>query len=259
MKVSHLLLISLLIVGALFVPAVSAEIIIDEEPVIYEDTGGTVRISGTTRFTDMDFNRIRLESVELRPIIPYIAITVENKAAPIVKTLHAEGVYNITYTAMGQTKPARMYVEYSKNFLGSITHARYLIFFDDWDTTGYVGSQYIKLSEPLWDGAADTQNSVTSSLACVGSLSGGRRPAAPFSITVVSLNDWKNRLIVTDDIPNSYQVNLQRVYDGVTYPSEITILKGDSTVFYQASSDDFMTVYVKSEMDSIKLKVGSHI
>jgi hypothetical protein len=261
MKVSYLLLISLLIVGALFVSAVSAKTLIDDEPIIYEDTGGTLNYDVTAGYlASQPVNRIRLESVESHPLMPYIAITVSNTGdSSLVKNLHAEGEYHITYTAMGQTKTATLYVEYSKNYLGTITHARYLIFFDDWDTTGYTGHQYITLSETLWTGALKTGNTDTSTLACVASSGGAGRASAAFTITVASVNEWKNRLIVTDDILNSYQVDLQRVYGGDTYPSEITILKGDSTVFYEASASDFSTVYLQSEMDAIKIQVGSDI
>lgn len=258
MKKMFLALITLIIVG-MFIPAVSAETIVDEEPIIYEDTGGTLEIDGMSFVYDNTFDRIRLESVESRPIMPYIGVTVTPDTAKSMTWVHAEGEYHITYTAMGQTKSATMHVEHSKDFFGNITRARFLIFFDDWDTTGYVGPQYIILSEPLWNGTSDASNTDTSSLACVSSSINARRPSAPIIMTVPSVNDWKNRLIVTDDILNSYQINLQRVYGGVTYPSEITILKGNSTVFYQASAYDFSTVYLKSEIDAIKIQVGSNI
>lgn len=253
------ILITLLVVGALFVPAVSAETIIDEELIIYEDTGGTLKYnSGPAYNPNKNFNRIRLESVELRPSMPYIAVTVTADSVN-AKNLHAEGEYDITYTTMEQTKPAKLYVEYSKNFLGTITHARYLIFFDDWDTTGYTGHKYITLSENLWTGASPDENSDTSSLACVVESTYSRRASAQFTITVASVNEWKNRLIVTDDILNSYQVNLQRVYGEVMYPSEITILKGDSTIFYEASPSDFITVYLQSDIDAIKIQSAGKV
>ena len=160
---------------------------------------------------------------------------------------------------MGKTKPATMHVEHAKDFFGTTTHVRFLIFFDDWDTTGYTGTQYITLSEPLWSGAAGSVNSDSSSLACVVSASATRRASPPFTITVASVNEWKNRLTVNDNILNSYQVNLQRVYDGVKYPSEITILKGNSTLFYEATASDFGTVYLQSEIDSIKIQTGTNI
>ena len=252
-------LLGLVVIIGLIISPASASTILDEEPIIYEDTGGTLEYSiASAPSRDLSFDRIRVESVELRPIMPYIAITLDTNVNNIdLIEYHEEGEYHITYTAMGQTKPATMHIEYSKNFLGIVTDVRYLIFFDDWDTMGYTGHQYITLSEPLWRGAGDSTDS--SSLACVAASSITRRPTPPFIITVASVNEWKNRLLVTDNVLNSYQVDLQRVYDGVTYPSEITILKEGSTVFYQASTSDFSTVYLQSDIDAIKIQVGSEI
>ncbi len=261
MKINYVLLISLLIVGVLFIPAVSAETILDEEPTLYEDTGGTLKYSATeSSYYKGGFNRIRLELVETRSIMPYIGVTLDDPRSSQITGYHAEGRFDITYTVMGQTKPATMHVEYGKNYFGTVTQVRYLIFFEDWDNSGYTGTQYITLSKSLWSGTLGPEGSATSSLACmVTSEHSSRRSKVPFTITVVSVNDWKNRLIVNDDILHSYEVNLQRVYGGDMYPSEITILKGNSTVFYEASASDFSTVYPKSEMDAIKIQVGSEV
>ena len=114
MKFSHLLLISLLIVGALFVPAVSAEIIIDEEFVAYEYTGGarSSKVSATSSSNNYPIDTIRFADITGHSQVSYIVVEIknDNKLGYI-----EEGRTERIYTLGGREDTSFVYVEHLRN------------------------------------------------------------------------------------------------------------------------------------------------
>jgi len=76
MKINHILLISLLIVGALFIPAVSAETLVDEHINYYEFTGGQSTNPSAVygEKGSYNFNSLYINNIQNLNDISYIVI-----------------------------------------------------------------------------------------------------------------------------------------------------------------------------------------
>lgn len=250
MKVNYVLLISLLIVGVLFIPAVSAEIIIDEEIIDWEDTGGTRSMSDKpTQFKTSPLNRITFAHIEHHSDTKYVIVTISGNVAP-------EGRYEITYNLNGKDRPAVKHVIHHRNLLGTVTATRFEIFFDEWDIGFLTGSKSIILSEPfLTVGTHDSIGTSTNDLVWLRPEN-GKMMRLSYTMTVVSVREWKNHLTVKDYPINAYEISLEREIDNKAYASTITLLKDGVTKYSNGDSRNINLVYLKNEINGITLNSG---
>ena len=93
------------------VPAVSAEVIINETVLVYEDTSASQTISSTAYpAMSSTMNKIYFKNIQNHPDLKYITVIVPGNKAP-------EGVYDISYTFNGQTHTCHKYVNHYRNLL----------------------------------------------------------------------------------------------------------------------------------------------
>ena len=242
--------ITLLLLICCIASSVSAEIIIDEEISEYEDTGGTrTLVSEAGSFATSTLSRLYFYNIANHPDTKYIIVTFSGNKA-------AEGRYPITYTLNGRTHDAVKYVTHYKDIFGTVTSTRFEIFFDDWDIGTLTGTQYVTFSEGLFNIA--THDTVTASAGNLVWLSPAtnRRFTGTYTITVVSIKEWRNHLTVSDYPLNSYEIELQRVYGGKSYASTLAVLKDGTTKFSNGDTDDLRMVYLQSEIDEITVNSG---
>ena len=250
------MIIALILFVALFIPAVSAETIIDEEFTSYEYTGGTYNTPADVNNNFGDVNKITFTNIQNRPDLSYIGFTVPSG---YVSNVPDDGVHDFTYMGLGETKTGRFHIESSRNLLGGITSYRYIVFFDDWDIGDSVGSKTITLSTPFFHGMVTPTPVYAKNGVADLTDGGGRWFAGGYPISIVSSKTFKNHLTVNDDYPNSYQINLQRIYGSQYYPSTINLKQNDTTVFSDGSADDFTTIYLKSDINKIEVTAGDFV
>ena len=249
-----LTVLAVLLLIASCVPAVSAETIIDETMIEYEYTGGTVSpIVAYNQFgINYDVKIIRLTSIENHQNLPYIGVTRTYKTGDVFKP---NGEYKISYTLFGETHPATMYITNSRNALGSITSSRILVFFDEWEIGSHIGVADIVLSEGMFSAKSGSSTAPENDLISLKAY-GSNGLSYPYTITVVSTKEWKNRLIVSS-IHNSYEYELIRNLNGQAYASLINLSKGDELVFTDYDVKDIYGLYPTDEIDKITISSSS--
>ena len=248
-----------MVVGALVVPAVSAETIIDE----------TIQWSADTSSTDTGYtsagnkgtiaiSTLTLKSIQNRQFVSYIGCTFPGNVKPAGLS---EGENTVMYTLNGIQDSAKVYIQYQKNFAGTITYTNYLIFFDNWNIGTSTGDKTITFSTSMLSikGQADSTSYNTPSMywGSPGMFSSGIAYSVS-SVNIASYTDIQNHITVKGD-SNSYYISLIRNINGVAYPTRLET-KLDSTVVYyhEGSTDIAQLAFFKSQINTIKLTAGSN-
>ena len=255
-------LLSLILLIAL-VPAVSAEVIIDEEMHEFEDTGGSISVSKSSHSGANSYvNKIYLKNIQDVTDLHYIIFTIDGNDGAALSTFPfthkgESGSWPVSFTLGGQAFDATLYKTYQRNYLGTITATRYAIYFDEWDIGTLTGTQYLQFTDPFFWTTADSYIPMpTNDLIWLDGTSNKKFVDYAYTITISCVKDWKNRLIVTS-MPGGYDVSLQRQYDAMNYASRLTALKNDASVYYQERATDFRSAFATSEIDTIKISSAS--
>ncbi len=257
MKVSYVLLISLLIVGALFVPAVSAdEIIINE--LLYDgvDTSSTGKIytlghMGSTTY----FNKVHFRHMEKYGDLSYLSFMGPgNQAYSSPGTPIPDGKYNFTYTIDGVTRDGVAYISRSTNLLGTVTSTRTILFFYDWDNTGMSGLKTATLSFYPVKAPDGYGVPLQGTPEIYVSDASGEYPGRDGGIkyAVASATVWSNELKVVKTANAGYNIQLSRTPDTKPYPSTLFLNKAGETVFTNYDTSGLLELWrPQNEIDEI--------
>lgn len=248
MKVNYVLLISLLIVGLLFVPAVSAVTIIDESMTDYRDSSGngTVSTASSVSVSSGSVKIFTIHKIEDVVELHYLAFTMNGDWSGS-NGFGAERIEEITYTIPGKsTKTGRVYVSHSRNILGQVVASHALFFFDDWDVTGLTGEKKITTSFTFGTKTDSGNPTITGNPKI--HIGDQNEPAywPSYSYTISCGQSWESHLTVTEDAFGLYNIKLYRY----GYPSTLTAYNVDTTKYTHYGTGDIDT-YVVPPVTSI--------
>lgn len=264
MKVSYVLLISLLIVGALFVPAVSADEIVDETLEHWSDTGGQSQITGTGTTPSVESCKIiRLSDVSKARNINYIGFDFTD---PNCASL-AEGTIPFTWTlgpSGAQTSGSGVYrLKHSYSALGAYLGTNVILYFYDWDIGTLTGTQFIytdvefgKQTFNKANGAMQNSGTSHATLHRTGytSPTAPAAPVHPYKVTISSYDMWKNQITVSDiNYGTDYNIALKRLIDGKYYQSTITVVGQTYTLYSSTDSDDVTLNYRVADVKAVNI------
>jgi len=255
MKINHILLISLLIVG-IFVPAVSADICYDEDITYYIDSSSKKNevFTGLDR-SDYLPNHLVFTDIVAYHTLSYIIVDCNGHFQPQMDT----GRHEFEYDFNGQTRPGVVYKSVNTNLLGTITSTRLTIFLNEWDIGNLSGTQCIEL--PFITKKQTTYIILkgdpphTVYLASVGS-GGGPITGVKAHYTVASATFWKNHILIENTSGpegyDGYEITLSRTVDGTAYTSTIKIFKDDIAVNTNfGHGSEFNTWYPSEDIDKV--------
>lgn len=244
----------------LTVPAVSAEIIIDEEFTDVEVTGGTRSSTASAGMTakTTPVNTITFANIERHGDISYISLALknDNKLGYI-----EEGRSERTYTLGNHQDTVIVRIKHTRNLLGQVTATIFDIYPQNWSIDGLSGKQSMVISPSL---VPDYTGSYTggwaNDLAWPQSNKADIVGYAPYgfgggyTIVVSSINEWKNHLTVeSTDNGHSYQVDLKREYSDRSYFSTIVLKQDDDIVLSDHNHIDFSHTTLKSQINTINI------
>ena len=254
MKVNHVLLISLLVVGALFVPTVSAVVLYDESHESYTFTGGKSRVSipGTGSVGYITFNSIFFDDMGKYPVLSYVAFDFSADAIKL-----SEGVHSMTYTIGGKQKTGRIHVSKTYNLLGDVTSSRAILFFDDWDIEGLEGAKTLTFQPAL---GSELKHLTHGDVTGTTNVRGHYLTNYPYYITVSSSISFKNHILIEEvDNGQSIKTTLTRVFNGIASFSTLTVYNKNDQIIYKEYSgknrerydlkEDIKTIVLNSSTD----------
>ncbi len=253
MKINHILLISLLIVG-IFVPAVSAEIIIDEQLREYVDTSSTANLECGGNYCGGHPRILRFKAIENYPELSYIVVDIPN-AGPYDVPL---GRSEFTYYFNGKNRPGVIYKSQSTNFLGVITNCKLTLFLNDWDIGELSGPQTIELpfykDRDYWVGTAKSTKTTPVYLHAEGYTKYGITGTTTY--TVASSIPWKNDIKVsnTSNEISGYDITLTRTIDDKPYTSTLEISKNSDLIYFSNYHGTFEELWFpKTDINNIAI------
>ena len=264
MKVTHLLFISLLIVGLLFVPAVSAnEIIFDEELSEFVDTSksGIQRIQYTGGVATGGARNIGFEDITKAQTLHYLVFELPTDAGFWLNTTKIEpGRYDFTYHFNGADRPGVLYLNKKTNALGSVTSTVFTIFLNDWDIGDLTGRQSVTMPFYFHQGtnalsAKPVSHETNAFLywqkegddTWLGLLND------PIQVTEVTSINWKHHVTVAED-SLSYYVNVNGFIDGQRYTSQVNFSKdGELIARYINSGEDLHWAFLKTDINLLEI------
>ena len=261
MKKISLALIILIIVG-ICIPAVSAEPIIDETFEIDLDTSYSHSFPrAAVVYQQLDVNKIRFWHIEDYTQMYYIDIVAypHSTGSWYTGAFLDEGRYETTYTLGGQTKDAVIYVTKVRDILGTVTSAKFTIFFDDWDIGYLVGAQDVTLGTVLFHSASTyAPESKSDTIQLYGSsYTNNNGVMAKYDLLVTSALTWKNHLDVSLNDDKAYEISLNRNLLLRSSPSTITGYQDGDIVFTNQSGADFSTVIGQAQINMINVSAPS--
>lgn len=228
MKVSYLLLLSLLIVGALFVPAVSAESLIDS------GVNSAAFTQSNTQYYDSTTGEITFYNIAEWQGLETVYIK-GNLHATSVNTLKANPSYSRAVTAkIGTTVIGTGVAGYNGFFdaAGNPTGVQCWVDFDTWDIGSRTGTQSVVLTPEsgtifngikLYLGDLGSSGRVSTERPAGFSRDGGRLFSG--SHIVRSSYYWKNAVEDTGE-----SIVLTRNFDGTAYQSNLKVTYGATTI-----------------------------
>ena len=233
MKKLQFLLI-LLVVGAIFVPAVSAETIVNEELREYVDTSSTGKYTGSSVYTYTGYPRnLRFNAIENYPELSYIVVDITGPGPNDVPLGRSEFTYNFN----GKNRPGVIYKSQSTNYLGVITSCKLTIFLNDWDIGTLSGPQTIVLPfycDKIYSLGA--QMSLTTPVYLHWDFDGSTDVGiiGDTTYTVASSIPWKNDIKVsnTSNEISGYDILLTRTIDDKPYTSTLEISKDSDIIHF---------------------------
>ncbi len=254
------LLLALLLVGALFVPAVSAEILINDHLKGFEDTGLNTQLSPAWDYTGGGTNvcnEIWIAEIVEAQNFQYLSIGVDGDGYPSL----TDGDYPITYTLGGTTNDGIMYIEKSKNILGQITSTRVTVFFYNWNIGSLTGQQKIHTNPAILYSTGsfgrfdDVGYMPDDSNVMISSATTKIVSPTKYSINYITSMNWENIITVESQDFGGYLVDLERIVNGQSYPSTLIISDATDTETYrQYSPEDYTGFFAESEIAEITIE-----
>ena len=251
------LLLALLLVGALFIPTVSAETIIDDSLTEYLDTSKSEILDTTSHFEQVQTgyaNRFDIKHIENYVSLNYIDVIMKKgtTGSYTITSGLPEGLTTMSYTFNGQTNEMRVYTTHYKNIFGTITGYKCTLFPQNWNNGGLTGAQTITLSQPLVTANARYSSGALPSYTEIRLLDAYIR-----SQTLISgSKHWDNHLIISNDIVDAYEIELIRQID-IPNPSKITLYDGDTAYFVNNANTDIYLVEPISRCSKIIIDSGT--
>ncbi len=261
MRFNYVLLISLF-VGLLFVPAVSAEIIIDVELENYIDSsksGDDWWFSGDRSATG-SANQLLFKDIGNFASLGYIIIDLPGNQGKWADgtVLPTATRITTTYTYDEYTKPVYIYVERDKDLLGTITDTRYTLFFQDWSNHNQNGKKSVTINGvTLYSGeflsASGSFNQIpwteSSPDVCLYIIGQGNWVYLPYNsnnpmwVMHASAIPWQHHITVTEE-PLGYEISLTKEYGSYSFGSTLNIYDADG-VLQEGSLTNTDDVYWK--------------
>ncbi len=244
MKGNYLLLISLLVVGALFVPAVSAEIIINEE--MQEFAATAVREALRTVDSYQGFetgyaNTFDIAHIENYTYLNYIDVIVTKRGYEKWISALPDGLTVMTYTLEGRTEEMRVYTTSYKDVFGTITGYKYTLFPQNWDVQGLYGAKRFTLSEPLITTQARFKSTVLPTYSNIRMLNS----YVNAEILITGSKQWANNLIVSE-VDGLYTIKLVRNNERPN-PSKISLYNADDIVYFANNANNDIELFEPKE------------
>lgn len=253
----HALVALAVLLIAAGVPAVSAEIVINEELNVSIDTS----VSGTNTYTGSGGSTnpstpstlLGFDNIQNHKDLSYIGLEFSGNMTPTLNN----GENEATYTLNGVTKPCIVYVSRSTNILGQVTKTKILIFPQNWDVGNLQGYKTVKFSFPFGNGLGYYNGIVSQPVPIY--LIPDMYPSGSFRINgyyaIASASIWKNNLIVnTTSYPEGYYVSLERIVDGVEYASTLNITKDNIIVVnHNSDNEPYLGWFSKNDIDTIEI------
>ena len=248
------LLIVLLFVGML-IPAVSAEILYDENFDEYEFTGGrTVWEIQPPGSGSAWVDRFIVDDIAKLQDLQYIAVEFDRYFS--FSGLN-EGINHITYTTSFDSTPKQATVEttYYRDIFGNIIHSKHIFYFPDWDIGDATGQATITIPEtPVGTGTIVFQEGDSPVRLNINIRSGKT------IITVASGKTFNNHLLVSDNKRlNNLNVKLTRNIDGKSSASTLTVYNGSEIIYNDYSSRDIDENFLLDRVSLITLANGDKI
>lgn len=167
-----------------------------------------------------------------------------------------EGTHALTYTLDGVERRCTLHVDYSRNFLGQITHTRHTLFFDDWDIGDLIGPQYVTLNASLFNTLIGTGSLIYNynegDNSYVWIRNPTQWPGIRYTSTVSSGIDWTNRITITDNYGGSdLNVALQREYGTEFYGSTLNISGPSGSLYSSFGTTDVSLFYLADSVDMV--------
>jgi hypothetical protein len=246
MKKISLALIMLIIVG-ICVPAVSADIVLNEHMSYFTDTSDSVKNTYDDYSGTGAANRIIINHIEEHKSLQYIAILCDG-SRPYLE----EGRHSITYTLNGMEKEGVVYVDHMTNILGTVTGARFTLFFYDWDVSGLSDREVITLSKSLGTFKASNYQLVPTGgpggLGMYRSQTGDYLVTGGVTITftVVSATNFESEIIVEDT-----GIMYEAVYNRHGHLSYIEFRNNGTVVYSDTNREDLELMFLRKEFDEI--------
>ena len=259
MKIVRLFLL-LLVVGALFVPAVSAY---EETFSIFIDTSGksTISSSGGNEKSE-NYASLKFLDIQKAQNVNFIALDFTGNVGG-----RAPGTYTLEYTLDGHTNDCILRVSQTKNILGVVTSTKYLLFPQNWNIGSLTGTKYISFSPFLLNapgrysmapGPTETEIGDGDIFIRLGESEPINkyyyRVAPTYTVTVVSYKDFKNRISIEDYGDSAYQLILTRNLDGKAYASNLNVMGINSALLYTSyDSIDVETYFLKRDISAVNI------
>ena len=228
MKVSYLLLISLLIVGALFVPAVSAEtIIIDDDG--YGFANGTSQSDGKSYGAEYYVNQLKFNNIEYLKDIQAVFFRGFNSGWESPTTPQS---FTVDFKISGVTVGSGRY----GTFIQQNGKMCLWITFENWDPGTRTGVQTVSIVKtdtqgtfPVMSPAAKSHAWASPTHSVYPMSSKNNKDAFYQSAEVYYRDVFKNTYTIQEN-NNFYTLNLQRVFDGKVYGSALYLKSGDTVI-----------------------------
>ena len=258
-------LLAFLIVVGICIPAVSANIIINETLDEYTDTSeaGLLTYTSSTHIGGSIVG-FYIKDVALFDDISYFTLELSGEYGRENGVLLPAGRYETTYTYAGVTKPAVLYISRSTNLLGQVVTTKYILFPQNWDRYNLAGSQAITTPIAFYDGQVFynvfTGGTTTTNIflynsngmpAYLKSESGSITPKISHATAV----RWVNHLTVTNDIEeiDGYEIKLDRTSAGINSLSTISIYNYDDVIYTNTGLDDIVTWFPRQDVNTINV------
>ncbi len=248
-------LVALAVALVLLVPAVSADVLVNDELREYADTGGTYSVAAGSPNSAYAIQKLRIYNIQNYPELAYIAITFNDNENSYL----ANGEYTYTYTLGSHTETLHLYVERITNAIGGVTGARYFLFFENWNVTGLSGNKDITLSGSL--GTFET-TSTDMSVSAANPIIFWTLPSSYYrvigcdyqwSYTIASVIPWANDIQISNS-SNLYTVTLTRNPTGSAYYSTIMCNNSGDNVYQNYGGGNVAPIFQSGEIDEVIVK-----
>jgi hypothetical protein len=251
MSRSSLVGVAVLLLLCCALPLASA-ISIDETLSDFIDTSnsGTLKCTSSTSFNHPDIHSFYFHDITQFENLHYIAFTLPGDVSRL-----PEGRNALSYSLGDHTDYGVVYVDKTRNALGSVTYTRFSFLPNNWNSYGLTGGQYLRTNRTFFDASYGQGFSNPNGLkielyGIQPGVSGWMRPAVTYDLAYSSDVSWRNRLTVVEK-GNDYYISLQRIFDNTKYRSQLNITKDGVTVYSSDAITDVNVFFGTPQVDEL--------